>query len=137
MTDRTFSIGEVAAESGIAPSALRYYESIGLLAPVERVNGRRRFDRAALDRLQLVRAAQAVGFTLTEIGALFDSFPERTPLSKRWRTLALKKRAELERQAQQIELMRELLGHLEGCSCRDEAQCAAAMRGALASESAE
>ena len=128
----TLSIGEVARRSGFAPSALRYYESIGLLPPTERVNGRRRYAEQALDRVELVRAAQAAGFTLREIGALFDSFPARTPLSERWRVLAREKREQLERQARQIEVMRELLGHLEGCDCDDEAQCAAAVREAVA-----
>lgn len=134
ITDQKYSIGEVASRAGVATSTLRYYESIGLLTPAERVNGRRRYAEEALDRLMLISAAQAVGFTLAEVGALFDSFPARTPLSTRWRQLARAKRIELDRRVEQINRMRELLAHLEGCSCADEAQCAAAMRSTMRAE---
>lgn len=125
--ERRYSIGEVAAAAGVATSKLRYYDSIGLVRPVGRVGGRRRYDEAALDRLTLVTAAQAVGFTLAEIKGLFDSYPAHK-LSKRWRELAAAKRLELDRQALQIGRMQMLLAHLEECTCADEAECAGRMR---------
>lgn len=124
---RTYSIGEVASAAGVATSKLRYYDSIGVVRPVGRVGGRRRYDEAAVDRLTLITAAQAVGFTLAEIKGLFDSYPARQ-LSKRWRELAATKRVELERQALQIGRMQMLLEHLEECTCQDEAECAGRMR---------
>jgi len=60
------SIGEAARKSGLRPSAIRYYEKLGLLAKATRVNGRRRYDDQILRRLAIVRFARHVGFTLTE-----------------------------------------------------------------------
>ncbi len=131
MTERSYGIGEVAAAAGVAPSKLRYYDSIGLVVPSERVNGRRRYDSGALDRLTLISAAQAVGFTLAEVRTLFESFPAPTPMSKRWQELAKAKHAELERQRAHIARMQILLAHLEGCTCTDEAECASWMRDAV------
>ncbi|WP_298445187.1 MerR family transcriptional regulator [uncultured Ferrimonas sp.] len=69
-------IGELAQRSGITPSTLRYYESKGLFEAVTRdSNGYRRYDGAALLRLQLIRFAQGVGFSLDEIPALLDNEP--------------------------------------------------------------
>ncbi len=131
MTERSYGIGEVAAAAGVATSKLRYYDSIGLVVPLERVNGRRRYDSGALDRLTLIAAAQAVGFTLAEVRTLFESFPAPTPMSKRWQELAKAKHAELERQATHIQRMQILLMHLEGCTCANEAECATSMRDAV------
>ncbi|HEY3765682.1 MAG TPA: MerR family transcriptional regulator, partial [Gaiellales bacterium] len=61
------SIGEVAARAGVRTSALRYYEDEGLLAPVARVGGRRRYTAAAIERLTLIRFCQGLGFSLAEI----------------------------------------------------------------------
>jgi MerR family redox-sensitive transcriptional activator SoxR len=127
MSDQTYSIGDVAKAVGVATSKLRYYDSIGLVQPADRVNGRRRYDEAALDRLTLIAAAQAVGFTLAEIKGLFDSYPAHK-LSKRWRELAAAKRLELERQTLHLHRMQWLLDHLEACTCEDEAECAGRMR---------
>src|SRR5215203_3264259 len=79
------SIGQVARRAGVKPSALRYYEGVGLLPPPERANGRRRYDgevlRKVLDRLAVVRVAQQAGFTISEIRTLLDGFSEDTPPS--------------------------------------------------------
>ena len=69
------AIGEVAARSGMAPSALRYYEQQGLIAAVRTPGGARRFPRGVLRRLAVVRAARNVGLSLTEIRAALDSLP--------------------------------------------------------------
>jgi MerR family transcriptional regulator, redox-sensitive transcriptional activator SoxR len=71
-------IGAVASRAGVRPSALRYYERIGLLPTPERENGQRRYDgevlREVLDRLAVVRVAQQAGFTISEIRPLLDGF---------------------------------------------------------------
>jgi MerR family transcriptional regulator, redox-sensitive transcriptional activator SoxR len=91
----SMSIGEVARRAGVNPSALRYYEGIGMLPLPKRANGRRRYDgevlREVLDRLAVVRVAQQAGFTLSEIRTLLDGFCEDTPPSERWRLLAEEK----------------------------------------------
>ena len=122
------TIGEVARQSGFSRSALRYYESIGLLAAPERASGRRRYAAAVLDQLALIRAGQAVAMTLDQIAVLFHGFPKRTPASTRWKRLASAKLAQLDAQAQRIDRMRELLRHLERCQCDDLETCAGKMR---------
>ncbi|HVL65059.1 MAG TPA: MerR family transcriptional regulator [Actinomycetota bacterium] len=66
-------IGEAAARAGVAPSALRYYESEGLLPPAERVSGRRVYPPGVVDRVALIQTAQAAGFSLAEIRSLIRS----------------------------------------------------------------
>jgi MerR family transcriptional regulator, redox-sensitive transcriptional activator SoxR len=102
----SMGIGELARRAGVKPSALRYYEGIGLLPRPKRTNGQRRYDgevlREVLERLAVVRVAQQAGFTIkagftiTEIGVLLDGFSEDTPPSERWRVLAREKLPEIE-----------------------------------------
>lgn len=61
------TIGEVARRAGLRPSALRYYESVGILSPPQRVSGQRRYDATALQRIALIQLAQRAGFTIAEI----------------------------------------------------------------------
>lgn len=107
------SIGEVAIRAGIRPSALRYYEGVGLLPAPERVNGRRCYDgevlRDVLDRLTVVRVAQQAGFTVTEIKTLLDGFSDDTPPSERWRVLAREKLTEVEALVERALGMKRLL----------------------------
>lgn len=84
-------IGEVAQRAGVRPSALRYYERVGLLPEPRREAGRRRYDSGVLcevlDRLAVVGVAQQAGFTIAEIRTLLDGFSEDTPPSERWRIM--------------------------------------------------
>ena len=115
----TLSIGEVARQSGLRPSTIRYYESIGLVPDPERRSGQRRFDTGVLGRLALIRAAQGAGFTLGQVGALFDGFPRHTTASARWQTMTSAKLPEIQElidRAQQMKGWLELLAH---CECSD------------------
>lgn len=67
------SIGEVARRAGIQPSALRYYESIGLMPAPRRVSGRRRYDESAVRMLKIVQLAQSAGFSIAEIQVLLTA----------------------------------------------------------------
>jgi MerR family redox-sensitive transcriptional activator SoxR len=115
------SIGEVARRAGVNPSALRYYEGIGMLPLPERANGRRRYDgevlREVLDRMAVVRVAQQAGFTISEIGTLLDGFSEDTPPSERWRVLAREKLPEVEAQIGRARGMKRLLERGLECEC--------------------
>ena len=128
------SIGEVARRAGVRPSALRYYESVGLLPAPERTNGRRRYDgevlREVLDRLAVVRVAQQAGFTLSEIRTLLDGFCEDTPPSERWRLLAEEKLPEVENLVQRALDMKRLLERGMRCECLRLEECALICRGA-------
>jgi MerR family transcriptional regulator, redox-sensitive transcriptional activator SoxR len=90
------SIGEVARRTGVAASALRYYEDAGLLPAPRRVGGRRRYDPEVLRRVEVLRCAQQAGFTLAEIRTLFHGFGADTPLGERWNALAHAKLRELD-----------------------------------------
>ena len=117
----SLSIGEVAGRSGVRPSALRYYEDIGLLPHPDRENGRRRYDgevlREVLDRLAVVRVAQQAGFTINEIGVLLNGFSEDTPPSERWRVLAREKLPEVEALVERALGMKLLLERGLRCEC--------------------
>jgi MerR family redox-sensitive transcriptional activator SoxR len=89
------SIGEVAAGAGLRTSAIRYYEKMGLLPRPLRRNGRRRYDRAILERLAIVQFAKRVGFSIAEMKCLLDGVPGRPP-PERWRKLAHEKAAQID-----------------------------------------
>ena len=120
MTD-SMSIGEVAGRVGLRPSALRYYERVGVLPAPERENGRRRYDgevlREVLDRLAVVRVAQQAGFTVSDVKTLLDGFSDDTPPSERWRVLAREKLVEVESLIERALGMKRLLERGLRCEC--------------------
>jgi MerR family redox-sensitive transcriptional activator SoxR len=123
----SMSIGEVARWAGVRPSALRYYEGVGLPPPPERTNGRRRYDgemlREVLDRLTVVRVAQQAGFTIAEIRMLLDGFSEDTPPSTRWRALAREKLTEVDALIESALGMKDLLEKGLRCECLRLEEC--------------
>ena len=122
------TISHVAHQAGLQPSAIRYYERIGLLPPAERASGQRRYDNTVLYRLALIQRARQLGFTLTEIRELFFGFREVTSASERWRKLSRKKLAELDAQMAGIKSLRNLLKKLaHNCKCSTLEQCGEAM----------
>jgi MerR family redox-sensitive transcriptional activator SoxR len=123
----SLSIGEVARSTGMRPSALRYYERVGLLPLPERTNGRRRYGgevlREVLSRLAFVRVAQRAGFTISEIGTLLDGFSDGTPPSERWRVLAREKLPEVEARVERALGMKDLLDRGLRCECVSVDDC--------------
>jgi MerR family redox-sensitive transcriptional activator SoxR len=114
-------IGEVARKSGLAASAIRYYEQAGLLPKPVRMGGRRQYDPSILERLAVLERAKDCGFTLAEARKLFYGFREGTPPSERWQTLARRKIAELEELSRKIEAKKTMLRR--SCACRDLGEC--------------
>src|SRR5262245_40577725 len=94
------SIGEVSSRVGLRQSAIRYYESEGLLPAPPRQGKRRAFDAQSLSRLQVIRTARELGFSLEEIRQLLLDFPADTPPPERWRALAREKLPEIDAQIQ-------------------------------------
>jgi MerR family redox-sensitive transcriptional activator SoxR len=115
-------IGELARRAGIQPSAVRYYESIGLLEPALRAGGRRVFDEDALERLAVIGFAKQLGFTLTEVRELFGGFRV-----SRWKPLAVRKLSELDAMTSRIQIMRSLLQKAVRCGCVDVQACGRAL----------
>ncbi|MGH0030980.1 MAG: MerR family transcriptional regulator [Myxococcota bacterium] len=119
-----WSIGQVAKRAGIAASAIRYYESVGLLPVAERVSGRRVYDDDVFQRLALIDLAQRAGFTVKEIRTLLHGFARRTPPGVRWRKLAGRKLDEVEVRIEEAQAMKRVLGALLACECPSFEACA-------------
>ena len=113
----TISIGEVARGSGVSQSAIRYYESLGLMPKPPRTGGWRRYDRSAIERVQVIRAARELGFTLEEVRVLLAGFSADTPPPERWRVLAQEKLPEVEAMLGRAGAMKRLLEAGLGCAC--------------------
>ena len=113
------AIGEVARRAGLRPSALRYYERLGLLPEPGRASGRRRYDDAVLLRLRVIGFGRACGFSLREIRQLFAGRPYSATL----RALAGRKLVDLERAIERLHAMQELLRSALRCDCLTLEQC--------------
>jgi MerR family transcriptional regulator, redox-sensitive transcriptional activator SoxR len=119
----TLSIGEVAREAGIATSALRYYESIGLLPEPSRQSGQRRYDPSTIRTVGFIKLAQHAGFSMLEIQTLLHGFPTETPPSARWKELAEHKLLEIQSQLERILEMKRTLEEGLKCGCLTIDEC--------------
>ena len=123
-----FTIGELAKASGVAASAVRYYERVGLVTPAGRVNGRRRYDREAFARLAMIHVAKEMGFTLTEIKVLVDGIAKGDRTPRRLRALARDKLPEVDAMIRRAQLMKRLLQAVERCNCPSLDHCVKAAK---------
>ncbi len=110
-------IGELARRTGVATSALRYYERIGLLSPAGRVGQRRHYPPSSAERVALIRLCQDAGFTLAEIGRLLDGW------SRTWGRLAERKIAELDARIADAQRAKDLVTHALECPHGDLFAC--------------
>ena len=114
----------MAHQVGLRPSAIRYYEQIGLLPPAERRGNQRRYDTTALYRLAIIQRARQLGFTLDEIRQLFFGFGHAARASERWQKLLHVKLTELDNLMDSIRAVRRLLKKMmENCHCETLDQC--------------
>jgi MerR family transcriptional regulator, redox-sensitive transcriptional activator SoxR len=112
------SIGDVAARSGVATSALRFYEAQGLLASQRTSGNQRRYERAVLRRVALIRAGRAAGIPLERIRAALDTLPaERAPTRRDWERLSRAWRSDLDEQIAMLHAVRDRLTTCIGCGC--------------------
>jgi MerR family redox-sensitive transcriptional activator SoxR len=116
-------IGEVAQQAGIATSALRYYEKVGLLPAPARVSKRRQYDQNILGRIRIILLARDAGFSVSETRSFFKGFPVGTTPARRWREMAERKLAELNRLIERIEAMKAILRASFNCECRELSDC--------------
>ncbi|MBB5873005.1 MerR family redox-sensitive transcriptional activator SoxR [Allocatelliglobosispora scoriae] len=118
------TIGELAARSGLAPSALRYYEEQGLIAAERTSGGQRRYARNVLRRIAFVRAAQRVGLTLEEARVALDRLPsERAPHAGEWARVATTWQHRIDEQIAELLTLRENLSGCIGCGCLSLRTC--------------
>ena len=118
------TVGEVARRTGLRPSAIRYYEQVGLLESPRRVSGQRRYDGDVLTRIALVRMAQEAGFRLDEIRTLLGGFPDGTPPSTRWQEMAGRKLPEVDALISRMQTVRRVLEESLRCDCLTLDVCA-------------
>jgi MerR family redox-sensitive transcriptional activator SoxR len=118
------SIGELAARSGVAPSALRFYESVGLLRSERSAGGHRLFRRHALRRVAFVRIAQRMGLTLEEIAGALALVPaDRAPTKREWARVSRSWRRRLDDRIATLERLRDELTGCIGCGCLSLRRC--------------
>lgn len=118
------SIGALADRTGLAVSAIRYYEAQGLISPWRNAGGQRRFLRADIRRLSFVMIAQKFGFTLPEIRDLLDQLPRgRAPTPADWTRISLGFRDRLDDQIRTLESLRDKLDGCIGCGCLSLPKC--------------
>jgi len=118
------SIGEVAERSGVAPSALRFYERQGLIEAERTGGNQRRYDRAVLRRIAFIQAGRAAGVTLGEIRAALDGLPtRRVPSREDWERLSNKWRDDLDARIETLQALRNRLTTCIGCGCLSIDQC--------------
>jgi DNA-binding transcriptional MerR regulator len=117
------TIGELARQAGVAPSALRYYEKAGLLPSPARTSNRRQYDQAALGRIRIILLARDAGFSIRETRTFLNGFPVGTRPALRWRAMARRKIAELDELTARLGQMRSLLDASFNCECRRLEDC--------------
>ena len=123
-SSRSFTIGEVAERTGVATSALRFYEEHGLIEAERNDAGHRRYHADVLRRVSFIRTAQRVGLSLADIREALSSLPgQRTPTAKDWERLASSWRPRLDEQIALLTRLRDQLDGCIGCGCLSLASC--------------
>jgi len=118
------TIGQLAARTGVSVSAIRFYETRGLIAPSRNAGRQRRFPRSDIRRLSFVLIAQQVGFTIEEIRALLADLPQgRTPTLKDWERMSRGFRGKLDERIAAMTRMRDNLDSCIGCGCLSLRKC--------------
>ncbi len=121
---RELSVGEVARRSGVAVSAIHFYETKGLLYSWRNAANQRRYPREALRRVSLVKVAQRLGIPLAAIKSALDALPRsRTPTEADWRKLSARWHDDLEKRIGQLTRLRDQLSDCIGCGCLSLQSC--------------
>jgi MerR family transcriptional regulator, redox-sensitive transcriptional activator SoxR len=121
---RELGVGEIARRSGVAVSAIHFYETKGLLYSWRNSANQRRYPREALRRVSLIKVAQRLGIPLGAIKAALDALPRgRTPTESDWRKLSARWRTDLDRRITQLTQVRDQLSECIGCGCLSLQTC--------------
>ncbi|NNE74509.1 MAG: redox-sensitive transcriptional activator SoxR [Acidimicrobiales bacterium] len=119
------TIGAVARRTGLAVSAVRYYESEGLIQAERAPSGHRRFHRSVLRRLSFIRICQSLGYSLEEIAGQLERLPQgRTPTEADWTRLATRFAGDIDRRIADLQQLRDKLAGCIGCGCLSLQRCA-------------
>lgn len=118
------TVGQVAERSGVAVSALHFYESKGLIHSLRTAGNQRRYSRDTLRRIAIIRVAQRVGMPLATIREALDTLPDsRVPTRSDWSRLSAAWKDELEQRIANLTLMRDTLDQCIGCGCLSIDRC--------------
>ena len=118
MAAAELTIGEVARRTGVAASALRFYEQAGLISAARTDGNQRRYERATLRRIAFIQAGKAAGIPLAEIQAALDRLPAtRSPTRRDWEVLSQRWRDDLDRRIETLLALRDRLTGCIGCGC--------------------
>ncbi len=121
---RYLSVGEVAKRSGLAVSAIHFYERKGLIASIRTDGNQRRFPRGVLRRVAIIKVAQRTGIPLAEIGDALSGLPNnRAPTTADWEKMSSRWRDDLEARIDQLTMLRDQLGKCIGCGCLSISDC--------------
>jgi MerR family redox-sensitive transcriptional activator SoxR len=124
MASEPLTIGEVAARSGVATSALRFYEERGLIRSERASSGHRRYARSVIRRVAFVVFAQRIGLTLDEVGEELAKLPEnRVPTRADWAKLSSSWTARIDERIAELERLRAGLTECTGCGCLSLGRC--------------
>lgn len=122
--EQRIGIGDLSARSGVATSALRFYESLGLIRAERTEGGHRMFARSTLRRVAFIRIAQRLGLSLDEIGEALSTLPlDRTPTKADWAKLSRSWRGRLDGRIRSLEQLRNDLTSCIGCGCLSLRTC--------------
>jgi len=130
------TIGQVASQTGLRASAIRYYESRGLLPKASRIGGKRVYEGSVLERLAIIELAKTAGFHLDEIRSTLVRAGEEKP-AVRWKTVAQAKQHELEAELKRLMITKYVLTRMSACSCATLEECGRAFLDAVAKHPAE
>ncbi len=124
MIAQELSVGEVARRSGVAVSALHFYERKGLIHSLRTAGNQRRYGREVLRRLAVIRVAQRVGLPLEAVANAFAALPEnKTPTKTEWARMSALWKDELDQRLEQLRLLRDQLTDCIGCGCLSLKKC--------------
>ena len=124
MLEITISIGQLADRTGLAVSAIRYYETQGLVSPERNAGGQRRFLRSDIRRLSFVQIAQQFGFSIGQIRETFEALPDgRIPTKADWTKISRSFRTELDERIETLTNLRNKLDGCIGCGCMSLKSC--------------
>ena len=125
VANQVMSIGDLAERTGLAVSAIRFYETKGLVTPARNSGGQRRYLRSDIRRLSFVQIAQQLGFSIEEIRAALATLPAgRTPTQKDWEKISRNFHDTLEERIQRMTRLQSYLAGCIGCGCLSMKKCA-------------
>lgn len=124
INNKYLTVGQLSDRSGIATSALRFYETKDLISSIRTSGNQRRYNTSMLRRIALIQVAQSIGFTLEEITRELESLPmDKTPTNRDWERVAKKWQKDLDSKMRRIQSLRDNLTGCIGCGCLSMKKC--------------